>query len=89
MSFLDRLTSRRQVGPLTPDGLLASELWLDQRNALRKIRKKERRKEPPEVFASERILERDGCRGFDSPLHVHATRLPEEAEPAAVESAPD
>ena len=28
----------------------------------------------PEIFASEKILERDGCHGFDSPLHVHASR---------------
>lgn len=27
--------------------------------------------ETPRVLESRRILERDGCRGFDSPLHVH------------------
>ena len=51
MSFLDRLTSRRPVGPLSPDGLLASELWLDQRNAHRMIRKKLRKRQIDEQRA--------------------------------------
>ena len=46
MSFLDRLSARRRPdGPLTPDGQLASELWLDQRNAHRRIRKRRRKGE--------------------------------------------
>ncbi len=30
--------------------------------------------EAPVVMSSERVLERDGCHGFDSPLHVHVSR---------------
>ncbi len=41
MSFLDRLPFRRRPdGPLNSDGQLYSELWLDQRNARRRIRKR-------------------------------------------------
>ena len=44
MSFLDRLPSRRRPdGPLNSDGQLYSELWLDQRNSHRQIRKRQRR----------------------------------------------
>ena len=45
MSFLDRLPFRRPSGPLSPDGRLASDLWLDQRSARRRIRKSLRRGE--------------------------------------------
>jgi hypothetical protein len=30
--------------------------------------------ETPHVMSSDRVLERDGCRGFDSPLHVHVSQ---------------
>ncbi len=46
MSFLDRLPfQRRPDGPLNSDGQLYSELWLDQRNARRRIRKRRRQGE--------------------------------------------
>ena len=46
MSFLDRLPfQRRPDGPLNSDGQLYSELWLDQRNAPRRIRKRMRKGE--------------------------------------------
>ena len=43
MSFLDRLSHRRSNGPLSPDGRLASDLWLDRWNARRQIKKSLRR----------------------------------------------
>ncbi len=46
MSFLDRLPFRRRPdGPLNSDGQLYSELWLDQRNARRRIGKRQRQGE--------------------------------------------
>lgn len=43
MSFLDFLPSRRPSGPLSPDGRLWSDLWLDRRDARRRIARKVRR----------------------------------------------
>ncbi len=43
MSLFDRFRSRRQDGPLSPDGQLWSNLWLDQRNADRQIAKRLRK----------------------------------------------
>ncbi len=46
MSFLDRFSTQRPSdGPLNPDGQLASELWLDQPGAYRRIRKRRRKGE--------------------------------------------
>lgn len=45
MSFLDRLRFRPRRGPLGPDGLLASDLWLDQPDAHRRIARRLRRGE--------------------------------------------
>ncbi|MEM7349801.1 MAG: phytanoyl-CoA dioxygenase family protein [Acidobacteriota bacterium] len=45
MSFLDFLSPRRPSGPLSPDGRLWSDLWLDQRDAKRKIARRVRRGE--------------------------------------------
>ena len=42
--------------------------------------------ETPEIFVSREILERDGCRGFDGPLHVHAASRTEDVQPHAAQA---
>ncbi|MEM7582246.1 MAG: phytanoyl-CoA dioxygenase family protein [Acidobacteriota bacterium] len=53
MSILDVLRPQRPEGPLNRDGQLWSKLWLDQRNALKRIKKKLRRGEIDEPRAQQ------------------------------------